>query len=268
LLLSLVAATFLGMLPQATLGEPINYGSYTGTSVNFIDVTEDTTTGDSLPLFGTPVFSGNSMDFNPSGFDAEASGANGSDETGARLTFMLEAHAGDAITSISFREDGDTTLSGVGSDSTNTAVTASGTITINAVDGAAIAPIVRPISLTFTPSGGDYGLSTDGGGLPIYHTQWTGLLDVNIAQILSSAGLTPALGATKVSIDLANLLTAQSQAGTQALINKQDFGGISFTVNEPGGGGEPEIPEPASVCLVGAGLAGYVVGGRRRRQSA
>ena len=31
---------------------PINYGSHVGTTVDYINVTEDTTTGDSQPLFG------------------------------------------------------------------------------------------------------------------------------------------------------------------------------------------------------------------------
>jgi hypothetical protein len=257
-------AAALCWLPFAAFGAPINHGSYTGLSVNYIDVTEDTTTGDSQPLFGTPIFSGNSLDFNPAGFDAEASGAGGSDDTGGRLTFMLEAHTGDAITSIRFSEAGDTTLTGVGSDATSTRVTADGTLTINAVDGATLTtPIVHPISLAFTPSGGDYGLASDGGGLPIYHTQWTGSLAVNVAQILTNAGLTPTLGATKVSVDLVNLLRARSQAGTSALINKQDFGGLSITVNQPGGGGDPEIPEPASAMLVGMALVVCVTARRR-----
>jgi hypothetical protein len=57
-----------------------------------------------------------------------------------------------------------------------------------------------------------------------------------------------------VSIDLVNGLEARSQAGTSALINKNDFGGISITVN---------IPEPASGLLLAAGLVGLLVTGRR-----
>jgi hypothetical protein len=259
----MLAAALIGSLPHSAFGVPINYPSYTGTSVNYTNVSEDTTTGDTQPLFGAPVYSGNSVDFNPVGFDAIASGAGGSDDTGGRLAFTLQAHAGDAISSISFFEAGDTTLSGVGTDATSTRVTANGTLTINAVDGAAVTPIVRPLVLTFTPSGGDYGLASDGGGLPVFHTQWSGTLAVNVAQILTSAGVSFTRGATNASVDLVNLLSARSQAGTQAVINKHDFGGLSITVNQPGGGGGPDIPEPASVLLAVAGLAGWLVAGRR-----
>jgi hypothetical protein len=254
--LSTILAAALGGLPYAAYGAPISYGSFTGTTVDYNNVTEDTTTGDSLPLFGMPVVSANSIDFNPVGFDAETSGAGGSDDTGARLTFTIDAHAGSAISNINFSEAGDTTLSGAGTDATSTKVTANGTLTVSEVDGAAITPIVQPIALTFTPSGGDYGLSSDGGGLPIFHTQWTGSLAVNVAQILTTAGVPFTFGATNVSVDLVNTLEARSQSGTSALINKNDFGGISITVN---------IPEPASGMLLALGLAGCFAAVRRQK---
>jgi hypothetical protein len=215
----------------------INYGSFSGTTVDYIDVTEQSTTGDALPLFGAPVLSANSLDFNPVGFDAGASGAGGMDSTGARLTYMIRAHAGEVIPIIVFSESGDTTLAGAGTDSTATQVTANGTITINAVDGAAITPIVRPISLTFTPSGGDYALTSDGGGLPIFHTNWTGSLAINLADILTTESVPFTLGATNVSIDVVNTLAARSETGTQSLIAKKDFG-------------VAVIPEPGSLLIL------------------
>jgi hypothetical protein len=238
----------LCFLLQASRGAPINYGSFTGTTVNYIDVTEDTTTSDPVPLFGAPIFSADSLDFNPVGFDAQAMGAGGSDVTGARLTFSIEAHQGKFLRNISFSEAGDTTLAGAGSDNTATSVTATGTITVTHANFAPITPVSQPIALTFTPSGGGYGLGSDGGGGPIFSQQWSGSLLLNIHQIVPNA--------TKVSIDLTNTLTASSQAGTMATINKKDFGGISITVN---------IPEPASLVLAAFGLVLWTALGRGRR---
>ncbi len=156
------------------------------------------------------------------------------------MTFRIQAHAGQSIPIIRFSEAGDTTLTGAGTDNTSTQVTASGTITINAVDGAAIPPIVRPIALTFTPSGGTYGLATDAGGLPIFHTNWTGSLALNVAQILTTESVPFSFGATNVSIDLVNTISARSEAGTNSLIGKKDFG---VTV--------VPIPEPSTFVLLG-----------------
>lgn len=251
-LLNLLSATFAAILlsllhPDAGISAPINYGSFSGITVDYIDVTEDSITSDTVPLFGPPVFSADSLDFNPVGFDANAAGAGGVDNTGGRLTYTIQAHSGHAISSMNFSESGDTTLAGVGSDSTFTQVTTGGTVTINTVDGAPIPPIVRPIALAFAPSGGDFGLASDGGGLPIFHTQWNGSLALDIGQILTTEGVPFTLGATSISIDLVNMLTAESESGTQALIGKKDFGTVSIT-------GVVAVPEPTVLTLLALAL--------------
>ena len=147
---AILAAIVVCTTQLSALAVPINYGSHVGNTVDYLNVTEDTTTGDTLPLFGAPIFSADSIDFNPVGFDASAAGTGGNDTTGARLTFTLMSHVGKAITNISFSEAGDTTIAGLGTDSTATSVTATGTITVDAVDGVNIAPLVSPIALTFT----------------------------------------------------------------------------------------------------------------------
>src|SRR3990172_510762 len=91
---------------------PINYGTFMGNTVSYVDVTEDSNSGDALPLFGAPTVSADSLDFDPVGFDANATGALGVDVTDGNLNFMVVAKRGKAIQSLELSEAGDTTLAG------------------------------------------------------------------------------------------------------------------------------------------------------------
>lgn len=250
---------------QPSLSAPINYGSFMGTDVTYVDVTEASAT-DPVPLFGPPTVNGNSIDFNPVGFAANASGAGDSDITDGQLTFMVTAKPEKRILNISLSEAGDTTLAGIvplNSTGTVTAVTASGVLNISEVDFAGINVISVPFVMTFNPSGGSYFLGTDGAGGPFFHTQWAGGVTLNLVPILAANGhpIPPAGGATKITLNLDNTLVAVSENGTTALIAKKDFGGLSITVNKPG---EPVIPEPTTTVLAGLGLLGLLVGRRGR----
>lgn len=251
-----VAVLCVLALVSGALAAPINYGNFSGNTVDFLSVTEDTNSaGDAPPLFGAPSVSGDSIDFDPVGFNASASGAAGIDVTDGNLKFTIKAKQGYAIDMLSLSEAGDTTLAGFGTDATFTSVTAIGVLNIDAVDGVAIAPISVNFSLAFAPSGGTYGLATDGGGGPLYAGGWSGSLLKNVEQVLIDNNVAYTLGATQVSINLDNTLTALSEAGTFSLIAKKDFGGVSITVN---------IPEPATWLLVSmCGLAATIAGRRR-----
>ena len=249
-ILSLVALA--GMVHAA----PINYGDFSGNTVDYLQVTEDANSaGDAPPLFGAPSVSADSLDFDPVGFNASATGAAGTDLTDGNLKFTIMAKGGNAIDMVSLSEAGDTTLSGIGTNATFTTVTGQGVMNILAVDGVGITPIVVPINLVFSPSGGTYELGTDGGGGPLYSTNWSGSWLKNVKQVLIDNNITHNQGATKVSINMDNTLTAHSETGTFALIAKKDFGGLSVTVN---------IPEPATWLL--ASICGLVaaIGGRKR----
>lgn len=255
--LSLVVAVVLVSLffVRSAAAAPINYGSFSGTTVDYIDVTEESNSGDPLPLFGAPTVSGDSLDFNPVGFDANSSGG-GADITDSNLSFEVHAKTGHAIKNILLSEAGDTTIAGFGDNGTLTSVTADGVLNIYEVDGVGIGLPGIPIALTFTPLGGIYKLGDLGGG-PFYHTQWSGSLLLDIHQILTQNSIPFTYGATKISLNIDNTLTAVSQSGTTALIAKKDFGGISITVN---------VPEPGAALGFGLGFVGLFAGARRKAQ--
>jgi hypothetical protein len=263
-LVAAVACSFLVLTSPAltvpALATQINYGTHAGTDVTYVNVTEDTGADEPLPLFGPPLVTGNSIDFNPLGFDAASAGVD-SDITGSNLVFAIAAHIGSRIDTVSLFESGNTTQTGgvtPGSMGTASAVFAAGGLDIHEVDFAPINHISVPFSLSFTPSGGTYFLGTDGGGLPLYHTLWTGSTTLDVEAILIANGFTDFNGATRVSIDLINQLDAASQAGTAAQISKLDFGAITT-----GKVVRADIPEPSSVVLAALGLFGLMAVRRR-----
>jgi len=242
------------LLAKPALSASINYGNFPGATVTYTQVTEDANSaGDNPPLFGPPTVSGDSIDFDPVGFNA-ASANGAADLTDGNLKFGIVAKPGKAITSLTIAEAGDVTLLGFGTDTTFASVTTRIFLDISEVDGAPISVLsVNNISIPFSPSGGTFGLGTDGGGGPLYSSNWSGSTSLNLNSILASNNIPFQVGATKVSINLDNTLAAISQAGTSALIAKKNANGVVITVN---------LPEPCSLALGAMGLVGLVA--RRR----
>jgi hypothetical protein len=235
----------------SSLANPINYGDFMGTSVTWVDVTEASAT-DNLPLFDMPTPAGDSLNFDPIGFSASATGlAPPIDLTDGQLLFMVVAKPGKAIANIKFAESGVTTVTGVGTDLTYTDVSAEGMLEINEVDGNPIDVIDVPISLIFSHrADGQWQLVTDGEALTL---PWTGMQFIDLNAILDANNIPYDLGVTKLSVDLDNALIARSEQGSLAFIDKKDY--FIVTVN---------VPEPATLMLLGLALIASLASFRSR----
>jgi hypothetical protein len=250
-LATLAGAILIAAASSQAVAAPINYGDFMGTTVTYVGVTEDSNSGDTPPLFGAPTISGDSLDFDPVGFSASAKGEDGVDITDGNLKFMVVAKPGNTISGIVLSEAGDTTLAGFGTDETFTAVLGQGILKVSQVNGVPINVISTPFTMSFSPSGGTYGLATDGGGGPLYSTGWSGGVTLDVDAFLASKNI--AGKATKITINLDNTLVALSELGTESLIAKKDFGGVSITV----------IPEPSTCVLIGLAAIGLACSRRK-----
>ena len=232
-----------------------NYGDFTAASVDFLQVTEQTTNpGDTVPKYGSPFVTtaGNSMDFNPVGFSAIA--ANGSsDVTDGNLVFIADAHQDKnmAIEKIGFAERGNFTLGGTGTDGTYVDVDAYFYVEVTEVNFQPIESFGISVWMEFDPNtDGKHELVTDGAGGGL----WSGSVEVDINAALVLNGYAETDRATQVAVDLNNVLTAYSEDGTSSLIAKKDFD-VGMTVEI--------IPEPASLALV-LGATSLIAFVRRR----
>jgi hypothetical protein len=255
--ISLCMLGLLVLLPAVSHAVPINHGTFPADTVVYVDVTEDTTTGDSQPLFGPPNVTGDSMDFDPIGFDASSSEGGAPDVVNGELAFDIVAKTDKFIENIAFSEAGDTGLAR-GFDPLDDAFTSVVSFIFLDILEVSSGPItqinVGPIEMVFTPSDGDYLLSDDGGGGLTFNSGWTGSAFIDLVPILADHGI---IGqATRVSVKLGNTLTAISSAGSSALIAKKDVDGVTITAN---------VPEPATGLLAALGLLALVGASRRNR---
>jgi len=212
----------------------IDYGDFTAANYQFLQVTEGSVTS-TPPLYGAPTVAGNALVFNPVNFGATAS--NGAVQiTDGTLTTKITALAGSTIDQLGVTEAGDYTLAGApASLGTNVSVAAPIFLQIIQVNGVGINPVNVDANVVFTPDAGSYNLLNNPGSGVI----WTGSLNVNIDSALAAAGVSGQ--ATEVIYTMDNDLTAISQAGTIAFIQKKTVGGVIIT---------PSVPEPVSTSWI------------------
>lgn len=245
-------AVILMAAPSTQASYFTNYGNFTGTTVNFLGVSESSVS-ESIPLYHNPNVAGNTLDFNPQNFGAFASGSGGIDLTDGQLSLTMMAHAGSAIPTIKFWEVGDYSLLGAGTAGTLVDVTANFYINITKVDGAPITPVNLGGTMTFTPvASGTLTLPAN----PGFGQLWGGVINFDINNALTLANVPYLYGATEVQFTLDNELIAISELGTIARIQKKDFQGSV--------GIEVIVPEPSILALTLCG-AGLLISRRAKR---
>lgn len=232
----------------------IMYGDFSDIppgSVMYLDVEEDSPSGDTLPLYGEPEAVGDVLDFDPSGFGASAS--NGDiDITDGQLNFDFETIDGAGITSLLIEEGGDYKFFAGTSPTTSVNFDVIGEVMITevaSINGIITLPpagIVVPFSAN--------GSFTSTGTIP--STNWSLSALVELGSVLSSFG--PGTVATAGEVFLNNTLVASSEAGSLAFLAKKDF-----TIT-PGVEPEPDtiVPEPAAALLAVLAFTGLAA--RRR----
>jgi hypothetical protein len=221
-----------------------SYGNFSGNTVTFVDVQ------DVNGLYGTPIVSGDSLDFNPNTFETDCSYSASCpptpSEAADQLTLHIDADGGYFIEQIQLSEAGDTTLVSLIDAFAVTTVVGDVFVDVLELNGAPANNINGNALMVFT-SDGDFRSDEDGYGTHI----WTGELLVDIDQLIADAGQTGK--ATLVGLSIANTLTAMGEAGAAARIQKKDIDGLAITV----------IPEPGTALLMGLGLLALAGRGRR-----
>ena len=231
---------------------PINHGDFgpdpPGVTM-YLGVTESSSTDPIPPArFGAPTLSGNVLDFNPTEFAAMAT-AGGLDITDVQLNFtVMTSSALAGLTSLAFSESGDYTLFGAGTAATQVAAGLAVKVDIFEVDGV---PLAVPLS-QFLNASVSFNLVNNG---PTLVAPWSMGLSLDLAAILNNAGVSFTAGVTKATVVLNDQLLALSEPASIAFIAKKDFKIVP---------GTQIVPEPSSLALVMAGIAGCAWASRRR----
>ena len=214
---SMVAMVCAGTLTFATQAtQASTHDLFFGTVT---DLTESSAT-DPTPLFGEPIAIGNSLTFSTGPFAAVQAGK-GADITAGQLSFVIQADPGLFIESISLEEIGDYLMLGDSAE-----VTAGGTLVATILDPLVGGFVSDPIAIDPVVP-----LTGTGSGI------WSGTASVDLTQY----------AATRVRIDLDNILIASSEECFHAAIIDKKAMTVDVKFSQ-------DIPEPASLALMGLGL--------------
>ena len=202
------------------------YGTYSGTTIDFLNVNETTNTaGDPDNLYGAPVLFQNQLLFFPTSYSSYSADGT-ADTTSGTLQMQISAQAGYFIETVKISELGDFSMTGSGTmDGTQAHI--SGLLTVTALSGiGGIYTDFESDHFDVSPQSGEFGLS--------WEIDFTGM-DVTLAMISFN-----------------NTLQTSSESGTTAFIQKKVIDGpaIALAVNQ-----DP-VPLPATWLFWITGLLG------------
>ncbi|TWT48758.1 PEP-CTERM sorting domain-containing protein [Botrimarina hoheduenensis] len=257
--LTTLASSFLVSASAGTIAYPgpaVGPGGasgWQGATAWYLSVEETNTLGGggaAVPLHNTPDVALDSIDFNPTGFQARSE-TPGTTNTTTQLNFNVAAQPGRVIESFRFAQAGDTTIvGGPSTDDNRTSVVATLMIEVLEING--VAPPVAisfQKALTYNPSAGDFLLNTDSGGGVFYQASWSGMASIDVATELVLAGYSAQ--ATLVAVTVDTTLSASTVGGNSAFIKLKDADGLVttdllITTNN--------VPEPSALGLLTLGL--------------
>jgi hypothetical protein len=251
-----LALAFAAAFAPVAQAASISYGNFgpIAPGISFLNVAESSGT-DAVPLYGAPSPYVTGLDFDPKSFVASAAGG-GADITDGQLNFTVMGQKNGlnvvAISGISLSEGGDYTLIGSGTAASQVFAGAIMAVKITEIDGSP----VTPFSLTPANASVGYNLPANSGVVQ----PWSLGVLVDVNAQLTSLGVPFVVGATKAEVVINNQLIAISEPASVAFIAKKDF--VIGIVPE---NGELNVPEPATVGLMGLALCGVGVVSRRKR---
>lgn len=226
-----------------------------GDDFAFTNISEDSPSGDPLPLYNQPIVfedgaGTDQLEFFPTAEFSALSTDGGVDFTDGKLRLTITAKGNNTISSILFEESGLAKLfkQPSGSDDPFASISALIDIDIVEASGSPIMPVELPgLMLDIDPSDGKY-LHSDVAVGPAFDVSWDGSLSVDIGEIVANA--------TQVNLTIDNsLLGSTADLGSLAFVDKKDFQIIVSS----------SVPEPSLLTL---GALGALAIARRIRRRA